>query len=147
MQIGGDGFRMPKSAFLEQVERNRPFEDLLQRSLYLEQVQSRQLAACNVRHEVVERLARWLLMCDDRVRDQHLHLTHEFIALMLGTRRSTVTLAAGALQQAGIIRYTRRVIHIIDRPQLEQAACQCYSILADEYERVIGLPPHRREPS
>jgi CRP-like cAMP-binding protein len=143
MQIGGDGFRVPKDIFVESVRRSRAFEDLLHRAAYLELIQSRQLAACNARHEVVERLARWLLMCDDRVQGDGLALTHEFLALMLGTRRSSVTLAAGSLQEAGIIRYTRRTIHIIHRVELEEAACQCYGVIANEYERVIGLTPHR----
>jgi CRP-like cAMP-binding protein len=142
MQVSGDGVRVAAGVFVEHVRSSRAMEDLLNRALYLENVQSRQLAACNARHEVVERLARWLLMCDDRVHNGGMELTHEFLALMLGTRRSSVTVAAGTLQQAGLIRYTRRVIHIENRAELENAACQCYGIVAKEYERVIGFAPH-----
>jgi CRP-like cAMP-binding protein len=143
MQIGGEGYRIARDAFVKQVRSSRALDDLLQRSLYLEQRQSRQVAACNARHDVVERLARWLLMCHDRVTGDELELTHEFLALMLGTRRSSVTIAAGSLQQSGLIRYTRRVIHVTNRAELEHATCQCYSTIAQEYERVIGFPPRR----
>jgi CRP-like cAMP-binding protein len=143
IQSAGNAFRIRKEVLMEQVRGSRAFEDLLLRASYLEHVQSQQLAACNARHEVVERLARWLLMCDDRVRNDTLTLTHEFLALMLGTRRSSVTIAAGTLQQAGLISYTRRTIRIVDRAELEDASCSCYRIIADEYERIIGLRPNR----
>jgi CRP-like cAMP-binding protein len=145
MQVAGDGFRVSKDVFMDCVRSSRAFEDLLHRALYLEHVQARQIAACNIRHEVVERLARWLLMCDDRVQSDRLALTHEFLAVMLGTRRSSVTLAAGSLQEAGLIRYTRRAIEIVNRAELEQASCSCYGMIAIEYERVIGLEPYRHD--
>lgn len=143
MQIAGDGFRVRNDVFVRHVQRSRNFENLMARALHLELVQSRQLAACNARHGITERLARWLLMCDDRIHSHNIALTQDFLALMLGARRSSVTLAAGTLQRAGLIRYTRRAIHIVDRAELEHASCQCYATIASEYERVIGLVPHR----
>jgi CRP-like cAMP-binding protein len=92
-------------------------------------VQVTQIAACNRLHEVNERLARWLLMTQDRVGSRDLPLTQEFLAQMLGTRRSSVTVSAGTLQEAGLITYTRGKVTILDRRSLERAACDCYGLL------------------
>ena len=91
-------------------------------------MQVTQIAACNRLHEVNERLARWLLMSADRVGSNSVPLTQEFLAQMLGTRRSSVTVAAGMLQKAGLITHSRGDVQIIDRPNLE-AACECYAIM------------------
>lgn len=90
-----------------------------------------QLAACNRFHEVEERLARWLLMVEDRVGSPYFFLTQEFLAEMLGARRTTVTLAAGSLQRSGLIEYRRGHIRILDRPALISAACECYPIVSE----------------
>jgi CRP-like cAMP-binding protein len=87
------------------------------------------LAACNRLHEVLQRLARWLLMSADRVESNYVHLTQEFISLMLGTRRSSVTVAAGILETAGLISNLRGRIDIVDRARLEAASCNCYKIM------------------
>jgi CRP-like cAMP-binding protein len=92
-------------------------------------MQTTQIAACNRLHEVEERLARWILMSRDRLFSDNLPLTQEFLAQMLGTRRSSVTTAAGALQQAGLISYTRGRVSVLDRKGLEDAACDCYGIV------------------
>jgi CRP-like cAMP-binding protein len=92
-------------------------------------MQVTQIAACNRLHEVDERLARWLLMSADRVGSNSVPLTQELIAQMLGTRRSSVTVAAGILQKAGLIAHTRGDVEIIDRPRLEEASCDCYAIM------------------
>jgi CRP-like cAMP-binding protein len=92
-------------------------------------VQVTQVAACNRLHEVNERLARWLLMTQDRVGSKHLPLTQEFLGQMLGTRRSSVTVSAGTLQKAGLISYTRGNVTILDRHNLEDASCDCYALL------------------
>src|SRR6202040_1574422 len=89
-------------------------------------MQVAQLAACNRLHEIDLRLARWLLMCQDRVDSEYLLLTHEFLAQMLGTGRPSVSLAAGALEKAGLIENTRGTVKIINRKSLEAAACECY---------------------
>lgn len=103
--------------------------------LYAQVVQT---SACNTAHEVVQRLARWLLMVHDRTEGDTLYLTHELIALMLGVTRPGVTIAAGALQKSGLVQYTRGRLTIVDRPGLEAAACECYGIIAAYYaaERV-----------
>jgi CRP-like cAMP-binding protein len=92
-------------------------------------MQVTQIAACNRVHEVHERLARWLLMCSDRVSSNDLALTQEFLSQMLGTRRSSVTVAAGILQKAGIITTRRGDVKILDRKKLEDAACECYELM------------------
>jgi CRP-like cAMP-binding protein len=92
-------------------------------------MQTTQIAPCNRLHEVEERLARWILMTQDRILADHLPLTHEFLGQMLGVRRSSVTLAAGILQRAGLISYTRGSVTILDRRGLEAAACDWYGIV------------------
>lgn len=100
--------------------------------------QASQTAACNRLHTVEERLARWLLTVSDRIQSDQFLLTQEFIAQMLGTRRSGVTVAAGTLSQAGLLRYTRGKITIIDRESLESTACECYGVIKDEFARLLG---------
>ncbi len=92
-------------------------------------MQTTQIAACNRLHEVEERLARWILMSQDRIGTDILPLTHEFMAQMLGTRRSSVTVAAGTLQRAGLISHTRGSVSVLNRQKLEDAACDCYGIV------------------
>jgi CRP-like cAMP-binding protein len=101
-------------------------------------MQSTQLAACNRLHNIVERLARWLLMSQDRIGGKTLPLTQEFLSQMLGTRRSSVTLAAGTLQKAGMIQYSRGSVGILSRQQLEQAACNCYEVIEQQKRRWKG---------
>jgi CRP-like cAMP-binding protein len=103
---------------------------LLQRSAQELALQATQVAACNKLHEVEERLARWLLMCQDRIKSNVIPLTQEFLAHMLGTRRASVTVAAGILQKAGLIIYNRGKVTIKSRTQLEAAACECYGAIA-----------------
>jgi CRP-like cAMP-binding protein len=101
----------------------------LQRFAMILGMQSTQLAACNRLHQVEERLARWLLMSHDRIGGEFLPLTQEFLGQMLGTRRASVSVAAGALQKAGMIKYTRGSVTIRSRPKLEAAACDCYDVI------------------
>ncbi|HEY9742825.1 MAG TPA: helix-turn-helix domain-containing protein, partial [Coleofasciculaceae cyanobacterium] len=96
-----------------------------------------QNAACNRLHHLEERLARWLLLVCDRVGSNELQLTHEFISEMLGVRRAGVTDAANSLQQAGLIRYHRGRITILNRQELEAASCSCYGIIKGEYARLL----------
>jgi len=95
-------------------------------------MQVTQIAACNRLHEVDERLARWLLMSADRVGSNSLPLTQEFLAQMLGTRRSSVTVAAGIFQRTGLIAHSRGDVKIVDRRKLEEAACECYGIMQQQ---------------
>ena len=102
-------------------------------------LQISQVAACNRLHQIEERLARWLLMSSDRARTAELPLTHEFIALMLWIRRAGVTDVAGELQRAGLIRYMRGHLSIVDREGLEECACECYRVIRAEFERLPGV--------
>ena len=94
-----------------------------------------QNVACNAVHRVEQRCARWLLMCGDHTGEDTLKITQEYLADLLGVRRSTVTIVAGALQRAGLIRYCRGAITVLDRRKLEAAACECYRIVRDRYEQ------------
>jgi CRP-like cAMP-binding protein len=97
-------------------------------------VEVSQIAACNSLHQVQQRLARSLLMSLDRIASKSLPLTHEFLALTLGTRRASVSVAAGVLQHAGVINYTRGNVTILNRPALEKAACECYKLIRQHIE-------------
>ena len=103
-------------------------------------VQVAQTAACNGRHHIEQRLARWMLMAHDRSEGDGFPMTHEFLSMMLGVRRAGVTVAAGALQRAGLIRYERGRMTVTDRPGLEAGACDCYDQVRREYERLFGRP-------
>lgn len=98
-----------------------------------------QLAACNGKHNVYERCARWLLLTHDRVNSDKIALTHEYLSMMLGARRSGVTKAAATLQQAGLIRYTRGHIVILNRQGLEQASCECYAVSREQFGPLLGV--------
>lgn len=138
IQIPGHGFQIRAKTLTEQLASSNELRLSLLRAVQGLIVQSAQTSACNRIHELHERLARWLLMCLDRVQVDRVRITQEFLATMLGTRRSTVTLAAGALQKAGIIEYHRGHVLIINRDALEQASCECYQVVHDEYVR-LGL--------
>lgn len=140
-QTGGAAHRLPVAAFKEAVARSQVLHDLLLRYVHVFQVQISQTTACNAHHEVSQRLARWLLAAHDRSGIRELSLTQDLIAVMLGVRRSTVSIAAGALQKAGFIRYQHGQITIVDRPGLESAACECYGTVVAEYRRMLGIDP------
>ena len=130
MQLPGSGLKMPYPK-LQQLFRAS--EEL--RSCILEFVQEQtfslsQLATCNRLHNAEERLARWLLMVGDCIQSDTIDLTQEFLAQMLGAQRTTVTMVAGTLQRAGLIEYKRGTLHIVNRKQLEAAACDCYGVIA-----------------
>jgi CRP-like cAMP-binding protein len=120
---------MKAASFHEALERCVPLQRELRRYAYTKLIEARQTAACNRFHGVEERLARWLLMTHDRVRADRLHLTHDFLACMLGVRRAGVTNAASALQRRRLIEYHRGDIRILDRKRLEAAACLCYGVV------------------
>lgn len=129
VQAEATAFRIDADTLRALLTRCPKLEHQLNRFVQLMAVQVTQVAACNRLHEVNERLARWLLMTQDRVGSKHLPLTQEFLGQMLGTRRSSVTVSAGALQKAGLISYTRGNVTILDRHNLEDAACDCYGLL------------------
>lgn len=137
-QTAGSAYRLPTAALHEALARFPPFRNLALRYAHAFHVQAAQTAACNAHHEVGQRLARWLLAAHDRSGGPTLALTQDLMALMLGVRRSTVSIAAGILQRAGVIRYTHGQITITDREGLENAACECYEAVAGEYRAVFG---------
>ncbi|MGA2651252.1 MAG: Crp/Fnr family transcriptional regulator [Terracidiphilus sp.] len=138
MQIPGYGFRMKAAVLRRLSDACTPLRMSLLRGVQGLLVQTAQTAACNRVHDLQERLARWLLMCRDRVQSDQIHITQEFLATMLGTRRSSVAVAAGILHKAGIITTTRGCVTILDHAGLAGAACECYQIVHEEYVR-LGL--------
>lgn len=128
-QLDATAFRVNGEALIALLPRCPTLERRLQQYSQISAMQTTQIAACNRLHEVHERLARWLLMCSDRVSSNDLPLTQEFLGQMLGTRRSSVTVAAGILQEAGIITSSRGDVKIIDRQKLEDTACDCYAMM------------------
>jgi len=126
MQIAGRGLRISSAALEEAFHRAPCLKSLVERYVMMQQLQVAQLAACNRLHDMDQRLARWLLMCQDRIDSENLPLTHEFLAQMLGAGRPTVTIAAGVLERAGLIQKTRGSVKILNRKRLEDAACECY---------------------
>jgi CRP-like cAMP-binding protein len=138
VQIAGGAFRMKASALREEFARGGALQRVLLRYTQALITQISQTAVCNRLHAVEQRLCRWLLLCRDRVRSDELEMTQEFIANMLGGRRESVTVAAGRLQDAGLIHYARGHITILDRKGLEGAVCECYRIVQDEFDRLSG---------
>lgn len=138
IQVPGNGFSVKANVFREQVDSSSEVRRCLHMATEGYLVQTAQTAACNRVHELEERLARWLMMCFDRVQSDHIPITHEFLAMMLGTRRSSVSIAAGILQKAGLITHTRGSVAIQDRAGLIEAACECYQAQHVEYIR-LGL--------
>ena len=137
MQGAGRGYRIRASIVRDEFRKGGVFQQLVHAFLYLQMVQVAQSVLCNTMHDVEGRLARWLLTSADRMESEELNLTHEFLAQMLGVQRSTVTVAASALQRAGYIDYSRGKIHLRDRHRLAQAACECYEVICSAYERIL----------
>jgi CRP-like cAMP-binding protein len=137
-QVPGDALRITAAAFTEEIERNGPLVQVLNRYTQALFNQVAQTTACNRVHLVEQRCARWLLQTHDRVGSDQFSLTQEFLAQMLGVRRTGVSAAAGLLQKAGLIRYARGRITVLDRPGLESAACECYRVIKREFDRLIG---------
>lgn len=138
MQVAGKGLRIP-STLLEDLFSSAPnLKYQIEHFVMLQQLQVAQLAACNRLHDMDQRLARWLLMCQDRVDSENIPLTHEFLAQMLGSGRPTVTIAAGVLERAGLISNTRGSVKILNRKRLEDAACECYRVIQN-YKGSLSL--------
>jgi CRP-like cAMP-binding protein len=140
IQLAGSGLRIGtahlRHAFQTSPEiRSRILEFVQAQGLTLAQV-----AGCHRFHEAEERLARWLLMAQDKTQSDVLHLTQEFLAMMLGARRTTVTMIAGAMQRSGLIEYSRGSVKIPDREKLVEAACDCYPVVKGIYDRLYLEP-------
>jgi CRP-like cAMP-binding protein len=140
MQAEGSGISVPTSVFLNMVEQVPAANDLLLRYEHCSELQLAHSALANARYNMPERLARWLLMCHDRLRDKNLPLTHEFLSLMLGVRRAGVTNEIHILEGVHAIKATRGNIRILDRPKLEDIAGGSYGVPEREYERLVGFP-------
>jgi CRP-like cAMP-binding protein len=143
-QIGGHALKVTAKALQEEFARGGLFQQVLLRYTQELIAQISQTAVCNRLHPVEQRLCRWLLLCHDRVNRSEILMTQEFIGNMLGGRCDTVIVAAGYLQDAGLIQYSRGHITILDREGLEEMACECYKIADDELERLVGLSQKSR---
>lgn len=141
VQIPGRALRLPAGRLLALAAANDGFASLLYRYVQALMTQVARSAACNQVHTIDERAARWLLMTHDRVGSDDFPLTQEFLAQMLGVRRASVNTAAGMLQRAGYIAYSRGRIRVLDRSGLEGSACECYGIIRNEYERLVHDGP------
>lgn len=136
MQISGMGFALDATTLLDEVAASGKLHTRLHQCAQGLLVQVAQIAACSCVHEIEKRLARRLLMTRDRSQSDQLAVTQEFLASALGARRTSITLAAGRLQQAGLIEYTRGNMIIKDRNGLENVACECYQVIREEYARL-----------
>jgi CRP-like cAMP-binding protein len=135
-------YRMTAEAFRTEMNRGGAFQTLLTRYSHALLGGIMQGAACNAVHSVEQRLARWLLMAHDRMDSDQFALTQEFASMMLGASRPTVSIVAGQLQAAGLIRYQRGAVTVLDRARLEEAACECYRVTTNLL--VAVLPVHER---
>ena len=131
VQVAGSALRLPFAELEKEAFASGPLLRWILEFVQRHNFALTQLAACNGLHEIEERLARWLLMVQDKVESPSFDLTQEFLATMLGTRRTSVTLAAGGLQKSGLIEYRRGHIRILDRERLQNTACECYPIVRD----------------
>ena len=138
-QIAGSAYRLKAAVLQKEFATGGAFQQLLLRYTQALITQISQTAVCNRLHSVENRLGRWLLLSHDRVRSDELLMTQEFLSHMLGGRRESVTVAAGRLQDAGLIHYARGHITILDRKSLEASVCECYRIVKDEIDRITGL--------
>jgi CRP-like cAMP-binding protein len=138
VQLAGQSHRMDAATFRKSVENNPMLARLLARNSLALFNQVAQSVACNRLHTLESRCARWLLMTHDRMLQQPFLLTQEFLSYMLGVHRPAVTIAAGVLQRAGLIHYTRGMITVVDRAGLEGVACECYAITQSNYARLEG---------
>jgi len=134
VQLGGPGWKLKAETFRTEFRRDASFQNAIMRYMQASFAQISQTALCNRLHNVEERISRWLLLCGDRANGEKITLTHEMLGKMLGTRRSTVSLAAATLQQAGMIEYNRGRIAIRDRKALERVSCTCYSIVRKQFD-------------
>ncbi|HEY2137603.1 MAG TPA: Crp/Fnr family transcriptional regulator, partial [Xanthobacteraceae bacterium] len=143
VQVPGEGLRMKAKAFAHLMQDSVSLRTAIFHYAHAFFNQVAQSAACNTFHPLEQRCARWLLMTHDRMHAEEFTLTQEFLAMMLGVRRASVTIAAGALQRAGLIHYRRGHVTILNRPGLHANSCECYDISKNEFDRLLGKVPAR----
>jgi CRP-like cAMP-binding protein len=131
MQVSGNGFRLSVEDLHEALKNGPQLQVLLNRYATVHGMQTAQTAGCNRLHDLDQRLARWLLLIQDRVGSGLLRITHDFLAMMLGTDRPSVSLAAGALRKKRIIEYTHGSVRVLNRKKLEGSACECYGLIQE----------------
>lgn len=137
VQVAGDAMRMKADIFKREVTSGSTLHNLLLRYTLALMTLISQSVACNSQHSMEQRCCRWLLMCQDRLESDSFELTQEFLAQMLGVQRPSLSVVAATLQQAGLIRYSRGKMTIRDRSGLEATSCECYSIVKQEFERLL----------
>lgn len=137
MQVPGEGLRIPAAVFRDELRRSASMQVVMLRYAHALFNQVAQSAACNHFHSLEQRCCRWLLMTRDRMQSDEFLLTQEFLAMMLGVQRSGVSIAAGSLQRAGLITYSRGDVTILDRPGLRDLSCECYGISKREFDRLL----------
>jgi CRP-like cAMP-binding protein len=143
VQVPGVGVRMTAAQFNCELARSASMQTVMLRYIHALFNQVAQSAACNHFHSIEQRCCRWMLMTHDRMHSDEFLLTQEFLAMMLGVQRTGVSGAAGALQRAGLIRYRRGVVTILDRRGLRARACECYGVSKREFDRLLGDPLRR----
>lgn len=146
-QMSGAALRVKAEAFREGSAHCDALHRLTLRYAQALFVQTAQSAACNNAHDIDQRLARWLLTAFDHARSQELEATHEFISELLGVRRAGITEALGAYAGEGIIEIRRGHVRLVDRARLELAACECYRVITDEFDRLLGKRPTSERPA
>lgn len=137
-QIAGSAFRLPSATLRRRAEECPSVLKLLLRHVRANSHQAELSAACNVLHTIDQRLAKWLLMTADRTGNANFMLTQDYMAVMAGTQRSTISTAAAALKRAGLVRYARGQVSILDRPGLTRRACECYGEARNQFEGLRG---------
>lgn len=139
-QIEGDSLRMRTSDFREAVKGSSPLRHFAECYLQGYLVQLSQSVACNRKHTLEARFARWMLITHDRVKGQEFYLTHEYLGDMLGSQRPSVSMVAAGFQKEGMLQYSRGHVKILNRAKLEAEACECYANVRQQFKRVLGIP-------
>jgi CRP-like cAMP-binding protein len=142
MQAPGSGLRIRTGILRDEFVKGGAFSQAVNSFLYMQMVQMAQSVLCGRLHAVDTRMARWMLTAADRTESETILITQEYLAQMLGSRRSTVTVAAGELQRKGLIDYSRGRVRIVDRPGLEIVTCECYRVIRVAYEQFLGRLPY-----
>jgi CRP-like cAMP-binding protein len=137
VQVPCQALRVPTDTFRRAVKQSESLDRMLLRYIAFSLRYANQTIACNALHSVEERACRWLLMAHDRADAAEFHLTQEFLSQMLAVRRQSISIVAGALQKQGMITYTRGLVRVLDRKQLEDKACECYHVIREYYERIM----------